>query len=90
MNTIMFDTHQFVKKLASAGFSEQQAEVQAEAIAGLIIYQVEDQLASKKDIKLLESELHQLEERLTYKLTLRLGSMLVVAISIVTALVRLS
>ena len=86
MNTIMFDTHQFVKKLTSAGFSEQQAEVQAEAIAGLI----EDQLASKKDIKLLESELHQLEERLTYKLTLRLGSMLVVAISIVTALVRLA
>ena len=86
MNMIMFDTHQFVKKLTSAGFSEQQAEVQAEAIAGLI----EDQLASKKDIKLLESELHQLEERLTYKLTLRLGSMLVVAVSIVTALVRLA
>ncbi len=90
MNTIMFDTHQFVKKLTSAGFSEQQAEVQAEAIAGLIYYQIEDQLASKKDIKLLESELHQLEERLTYKLTLRLGSMLVVAVSIVTALVRLA
>lgn len=79
MNTVMFDTHHYVKKLTAVGVSEEQAEVQAGAIAGLI----DEQLASKRD-------LHELEERLTYRLTLRLGSMLVVAVSIVTALVKLA
>ena len=78
MNTIMFDTHNYVKKLKAVGVPEEQAEVHVDAIAGLI----EEQLASKRDLK-------ELEERLAYKLTLRLGSMLVVAISIVAALVKI-
>jgi len=79
MNTIMFDTHLYVKKLTATGVSEDQAEVQAEALAGL----VNDQLANKQDLK-------DLEERLTYKLTIRLGGMLVVGISILTALVKVA
>jgi hypothetical protein len=85
MDTIMFDTHHYFKRLTAAGFTEEQAEVQAETIIGLI----DDQLATKKDISQLQAEMRQIEERLTYKLTLRLGSMLVVAISIVTALVKI-
>ena len=75
MSTIMFDTYHYVKKLTAVGVPEEQAD----AIAGLIV----EQLTSKRD-------LHELEERLTYRLTLRLGSMLVVAVSIVTALVKLA
>ena len=89
MSAIMFDTHHYVKKLTAVGFTEEQAEVQAETIAGLI----DDQLATKKDlIKLkegLRADIKQIEERLSYKLTIRLGSMLVVGISIVTALVKI-
>lgn len=78
MSVLVFDTHSYVKKLKAVGFSEEQAEVQAEALSALI----EEQLATKRDLK-------ELEERLTYRLTLRLGSMMVAAVGIVAALVKL-
>jgi CRISPR/Cas system-associated endonuclease Cas1 len=78
MSEITFDTHAFVKKLKAVGFTEEQAEVFAEEQVKLI----EDRLATKRDLK-------ELEERLTYRLTLRLGSMLVVAVSIVATLVKI-
>jgi hypothetical protein len=78
MSVLVFDTHAYVKKLKGVGFSEEQAEVQAEVLSALI----EEQLATKRDLK-------ELEERLTYRLTLRLGSMIVAAIGIVAALVKL-
>ncbi len=53
MSTVPFDTHAYVKKLQAAGFTEAQAEVQAEAIAGL----VNEQLATKRDLKELETTL---------------------------------
>jgi hypothetical protein len=43
---------------------------------------IEEQLANKRDLR-------ELEERLTYRLTLRLGSMMVAAVGIVAALVKL-
>jgi len=62
----IFDTLQYVKKLKEAGVPEKQAEVQAEALHEII----DERLATKEDLKLLE-------ERLTYKLTIRFGSMLI-------------
>ena len=47
MNVIVFDTLAYAKKLKSAGFTEEQAEVQAEALAGL----VNEQLATKRSEK---------------------------------------
>jgi len=78
MSVLVFDTHSYVKKLKAVGFSEEQAEVQAEVLSTLI----EEQLATKRDLK-------ELEERLTYRLTLRLGSMMVAAVGIVAALVKM-
>jgi len=78
MSVLVFDTHSYVKKLKAVGFSEEQAEVQVEALSALI----EEQLATKRDLK-------ELEERLTYRLTLRLGSMMVAAVGIIAALVKL-
>jgi hypothetical protein len=43
---------------------------------------IEEQLANKRDLR-------ELEERLIYRLTLRLGSMMVAAVGIVAALVKL-
>jgi hypothetical protein len=46
-HTIPFDTHAYVKRLTSVGVPEAQAEVHAEAIAGL----VNDELATKRDLE---------------------------------------
>ena len=74
MATIVFDTHAFVKEMAEAGMPEKQAEVLARSQATLI----NETLATKQDLKELE-----------LRLTIRLGSMMVVAIGVVAALVKL-
>ena len=74
MSTVTFDAHAFVKELTRAGMPEEQAEVLARSQAALI----DDNPATKQDLK--ESEL---------RLTIRLGSMIVVAVGVVAALVKL-
>jgi len=83
-SVVFVDTHAFVKRLMAVGFTEEQAEVIVEARVGLI----ENRVTARRDIKALEPHLEEFEERLIDRLTLRLGSMLVVAISIVAALVK--
>lgn len=78
MSAITFDTHAYIKKLKAVGMPEEQAEVQAEAIAELVT----DRLVTKED---LDRSLKELE----YRLTIRLGSMMVVAVSLIAALVKL-
>ena len=51
MTTMTFDTLQFAKKLINAGVPQKQAEVQAEAMSEI----VEDKLATKTDLKALET-----------------------------------
>ena len=100
MSTLVFDTHTFVKELTQAGMPEAQAEVLARSQATLI----DEKLATKQDLKELEARLtrdikeledrlardmRELELRLKHDLTLRLGSMMVVAIGVVAALVKL-
>lgn len=74
MTAIVVDTHAFVKELAEAGMAEKQAIVLARWQARLI----NEKLATKQDLKELE-----------LSLTIRLGSMMVVAIGVVAALVKL-
>jgi len=74
MPAIAFGTLAYAKKLKAAGFTEEQAEIQAEALAELI----DERLATKQDLKELE-----------YRLVIRLGGMIVVAIGIVATLVKL-
>ena len=85
MATGTFDTLAYAKKLKSAGFTEQQAEAQAEALAAI----VDERLATKTDIHKLQRDIKELELRLKHDLTLRLGGMLAAAIAIVAALVSL-
>jgi len=61
-HAIAFDTLAYAKKMKAVGFTEEQAEVQAEAISDLI----NNQLTTKQD-------LHELELRLTVKM----GAMLI-------------
>ncbi|MBI5184148.1 MAG: DUF1640 domain-containing protein [Nitrospinae bacterium] len=54
-NAIAFDTHVYVKKLKAVGFTEEQAEVQAETLSALI----DDRLSTKHDLKELEIALQR-------------------------------
>ena len=62
------------RRLESASFSREQAEVQTEALAGMVT----EAIATKQDLRELE-----------YRLTLRLGAMMTVSVSIVAALAKL-
>jgi DNA-binding transcriptional MerR regulator len=82
MTAITFDTLKFVDRLRDAGIPEAQAKAIAEAFREA---QGEAELATKHDIELLRRDLKDLEQRMTIKL----GAMVVVAVSLVAALVKI-
>lgn len=75
---LAFNTHEYVKELKAAGFTEEQAEVQANTLNKII----DSELATKQDLK-------ELELRLKNDLTIRMGGMLVIGITIVATLVKI-
>lgn len=85
MTTITFDSLSYAKKLEAAGFTREQAEVQTQAIREVI----EEQLATKRDLKNLETSLEAKLRDLEYRLTIRLGTMIAAAVATVAALVKL-
>ena len=60
-HAITFDTYAYVKKLKAVGFTEEQAEVQAETMVSII----GDQVATRQDLKglgvTLRADLKELE-----------------------------
>jgi DNA-binding transcriptional MerR regulator len=93
VTAITFDTLKFVERLKDSGIPEAQAKAIAEAVREA---QGEAELATVRDlrelgellkheIELVRRDLKELEQRMTIKL----GAMLVVAVSIVAALVKL-
>ena len=88
MATITFDTLKFANKLKSAGVLPEHAEAEAEALADIFEINLQE-VAAKEDIKHLEeridSKLIQLEQRMTIKL----GALMVIAVSAVATLVKL-
>ena len=83
--TAAFDTLQYAKKLEQAGFTPQQAEVQAEAIKELI----DNKLTTKDDLRSLEERLNNKMNELGYKLTIRLGGMLITGIVALSIIIKL-
>ncbi len=77
-----FDTLELARKLEEAGFSRQQAEGAAGALAGAFARQ---DLATKQDIRDLDHKV----ELLRRDLTIRLGSMPAAAVVVMGVLVRL-
>lgn len=77
MTTMTFDTHEFVKKLQSVGFSEEQAEVFAVEHRRII----EESLVTKDH---LDMRLRELE----YRLVIRMGAMLMASVIAIAALVK--
>lgn len=87
--TLVFDTLAYAKKLIDAGVPPKQAEIQAETMVEVI----EERIATKKDLKELrvdfKRDMKELEMRLAYQLTLRLGAMIAVGITVLGLLLRL-
>lgn len=91
MSAVAFDTLKYAKRLKEAGFTEQQAEALASAQVDLI----EANLATKADIseltraiEALRTEFHQNLKDLGYRLTIRLGGMIALAVVTIAALVK--
>ena len=93
---VAIDTLAYARLLREAGFSERQAEGQAQALAAAMT----ESLATKQDLRELETRLDArfdiaaalLAENLAdleRRMTVRLGAMLVAGIGAVSILVRL-
>jgi 2-phosphoglycerate kinase len=82
MTTVTFDTLKFANTLKAAGVSSAQAEAEATAISEILEVNLKD-LVTKED---LHRELQQLEQRMIIKL----GSLLVLALGVFTAIVKLT
>ena len=84
-----FDSHDFVKRLISAGMPEAQAEILARGQS-----RRNEHLATQRDIKALEAAIKLLEVNLTrdlkdmeHKLTIKLGAFIGVGITLLGALI---
>lgn len=88
MTTLTFDTLKFARRLKEAGMDPRLAEEQAEALAEALEVNLQA-LATKADIKQLETDLRKDMQLMEQRLVIKLGSMLVVAIGVVAALVKL-
>lgn len=74
MSTLTFDTHKFIKRLTEAGMPLGQAEVLAEEQAKLI----DERLATKDDLKMME-----------LRLIMKMGALIAAGIGIVATVTKL-
>jgi len=74
MSSLTFDTHKFIKRLTEAGMPLGQAEVLADEQTKLI----DERLATKDDLKMME-----------LRLTMKLGTLIAAGIGIVATVTKL-
>lgn len=85
MTTIAFDTLAFAKKMKAAGFTEQQAEMQAEALKEIL----GTELATKKDLVEVKASLEKDIRETKVDIIKWVAGMLVAQAAIVATLVKL-
>ena len=72
MSVMVSNSLNYAKRLEQAGFTRQQAEVQANTMTEI----VDEKIATKQDLRVLE-----------YRITIRLGGMLAAAVAVLAALI---
>ena len=89
MTAVAFDTHKFIKELRESGVPEGQAEALQRAFSEAI----GANLATKSDIKDLRHDIELLRQetksdmqRMEQRITIRLGSIMVIGIGVIAAL----
>ncbi len=85
MTTFAFDTHKFVKELTAAGMKTEQAEVLASSYASLLT----DRIATKDDLKALETRMESRLEALEDRLNARIAYAQVAAVVALSAVIGL-
>ena len=80
MSTVTFDKLAYSEALKAGGFTPEQATVQANALDVAL----RETVATRHDLELVRTEIHAAEQRMTIKL----GGMLVVAVGVFAALVK--
>lgn len=80
----MINTLKYAKRLEQAGFSREQAEANIQIIAEI----VEEDVATKQDIKRIEDELQKLEYRLVIKISAIVGALITIAIAVTTTIAK--
>lgn len=88
---MMNNTLKYVKILEGTGITREQAEAHVQMISEI----VEGDLATKQDIKNLEAKIDSLGERIEHKMlqleyrsTIKLGSIVTIAIAAATAVMK--
>jgi hypothetical protein len=91
-DAMAFGTLSYARRLKQAGVPEAQAEAMADATHGLVV----SRFATKDDIAALKSALTALEARimaametLSLRLTVRLGSLIVIGVAVLAAIIKL-
>lgn len=88
MAAITFDTLKFANRLKSVGVPDKQAEAQAEVLSEALEVNLKE-LVTKDDLLHLEERLDSRLIQMEQRLTIKLGGMMVVAVGVVAALVKL-
>ncbi|MDR2925684.1 MAG: hypothetical protein LBU76_07050 [Azoarcus sp.] len=92
---ITFDTLKYVETLEAAGIPRNQAKAQAEAQAASLYEVLEisrHDVATKGDIAVLKSDIAMMRQeivQLEQRMTIKLGTMLTIAVGAVVALTKL-
>ena len=87
-----FDTHAFVKRLTRAGMPEDQAEILANGQADLyerLVTKEYFQFTLKHELEKLRVELKRDIKEMEQKLTIKLGALLVIGVTVMTLLDKL-
>ena len=80
----MTSVFKLTKQLESVGFSREQAEAQVQIVTEII----EDDLATKQDLKILESNLEGKIQQLEYRMIIKLGTLLVIGFTTMVTLLK--
>jgi len=88
MNAVTFDTLKYANTLKKAGFTQEQAEAQASALSEVMEVNLKE-LATKGDIEALRKEIDARFVQLEQRMTIKLGTMLTIAVGAIVALTKL-
>jgi DNA-binding transcriptional MerR regulator len=84
-----FDTLEFSRRLKSAGFTEQQAEVLAEATRDQVTEEMVTKGFLQSEIQRLEQKIETENEKLSMRLTIRMGTIGVAVVAALAAIIKL-
>lgn len=84
--SVAFNTLNYANRMKNAGFTVEQAEAQAEAMADVMSELAENSLATKHDIAELEFKLEGKMKDLEIRITNRMGAIMAAGVAVLSAL----